>query len=81
LRREETGYVLDEKEAGSKSPGDSGELEEESRSLSRESCSSSGDGEVLAGEAPCEEMNTFGTLKPRSPLLPPCNVGCVSEPS
>lgn len=58
LAREETWNVLHEEPAGSKSLGDSGELEEEAGALADEPCSSSGDREVLAGGAACEEVNT-----------------------
>ena len=57
VRGEQSGYVLDEKPSGSKSVGDAGELVEEAGACSGESCSSAGDGDVLAGEASAEEIN------------------------
>jgi hypothetical protein len=56
--REETGYVLDENPSGSKSVDDAGELDEEAGPLPSESCPSSGDAEVLAGEPAAEKIAT-----------------------
>ena len=57
VRGEESGYVLNEYPAGSKSVDDSGELEEQAGSSSGESCSFPGDAEVLAGESAAEEID------------------------
>lgn len=58
VRGEQSGYVLDEKPLGSNRLSDPGELEEQAGSLTGETCPSSGDGEVLAGEAAAEEIDT-----------------------
>lgn len=59
VRGEQSGYVLDEKEAGSNRLSDSGELEEQAASVAREPRPSSCDGEVLTRlrEASAEEIN------------------------
>jgi hypothetical protein len=56
VRGEQSGYVLDEKPAGSNRLSDAGELEEQAGSLPGESCAASGDAEVLAGEPTAEEI-------------------------
>lgn len=55
-----SGYVLKEEPSsiGEKSVCDSCELEEESRPPPGESGTASGDGEILARETACEEVNT-----------------------
>jgi hypothetical protein len=58
VRGEQPRYVLDENESRSNSVDDSGELEEDAGSLTRESLSSSSDGQVLTGEPSAEEINT-----------------------
>jgi hypothetical protein len=54
-----SGNVLNEDPSSvpNKVIGDSGELEEQAGSLAGESCSSTGNGDVLAGEASAEEVN------------------------
>jgi hypothetical protein len=69
LAREETGYVLDEQEAGSKRLSDSCELEEEAGTVTCESCSLPGNGEVLARESAAEQINGYPW-----PGLPPPSV-------
>jgi len=66
----ESGYVLNEEPSSvpHKVIGDSGELEEQAGALACEPSSSSGDREVLAGEAAAEKIN--GTVSPAKPVLP-----------
>ena len=58
--REQAGDILNENPSArsNKLIGEAGELEEEAGTLAGESCSSSDNGEVLAGEAAAEEINT-----------------------
>jgi len=58
IGRKEAWNVLDEQEPRLELSDDSGELEEQSASVSGESCSSSSDAKVLAGESSAEEINT-----------------------
>jgi hypothetical protein len=59
---EETGYVLNEEPLRSNNTSDSGELEEESGSCAGESCSLSGDGDVLAGWPSTEKINAPSSI-------------------
>jgi hypothetical protein len=65
VRGEQSGYVLDEKPSRSKRLSDAGELVEEAAASSCESCASTGDGHVLAGEASAEEIH--GLIAPFTP--------------
>lgn len=71
--------VLHKDGAGSKSVSDSHELVEEAAALSCESGPLPCDGEVLAGEAPAEEVKTmFGLGTPPAPLLLSVGLTCPS---
>jgi hypothetical protein len=60
--------VFNEDGSGAKSVNDSHELEEESAALPCEPGSLAGDGEVLAGEASAEEINSAGSFPITSPV-------------
>jgi hypothetical protein len=79
LAREETGYVLDEEEAGSKRLSDSCELKEEAGSVACESRPFSGNGEVLAGEAAGQEIKINGVIALVSLALCSVSVPIVSS--
>jgi len=74
---EQSGYVLDEKPSGSKRLSDSGELMEEAGAFACESGSSSGDGDVLAGETAADKIN----VAVRGPCPAASSVGDVSVSS
>jgi hypothetical protein len=58
VRGEQSGYVLEKNPAGSNSVNDSDGVEEQAASLAVESGASSGDADVLAGEAATDQIAT-----------------------
>jgi hypothetical protein len=71
LAREEAGNVLNKEPRWSELVSDPSKLEEESGSLSRESCSFAGDGEVLAREASDDEIWMTPALPVTIPVFCP----------
>jgi hypothetical protein len=74
-RGEQPGYVLEEHPTGSNSVEGPGELEEEAGSVSGEPASLAGGGEILAGEASAEEINTAEVV----PWVESVPVWCASS--